>query len=91
MSQVAELARCLTDPDAAQSSGTGAALVFGHVTKDIEHDGEVAVQADGLPLDENDLGFASGMRQGLARGDRVLLLRSADRQHYDVLLTMEGG
>lgn len=91
MSQVAELARCLTDPDAAQSSGTGAALVFGHVTKDIEHDGEVAVQADGLPLDENDLGFAAGMRQGLARGDRVLLLRSADRQHYDVLLTMEGG
>lgn len=91
MSQVAELARCLTDPDAAQSSGTGAALVFGHVTKDIEHDGEVAVQADGLPLDENDLGFAAGMRQGLACGDRVLLLRSADRQHYDVLLTMEGG
>ncbi|MGO5029657.1 hypothetical protein [Candidatus Agathobaculum pullicola] len=62
MSQVAELARCLPDPDAAQSSGTGAALVFGHVTKDIEHDGEVAVQADGLSLDEDDLGFAAGMR-----------------------------
>lgn len=91
MSQVAELARCLPDPNAAKANGTGMVLMFGHVTKDIEHDGEVAVQADGLPLDEDDLGFAAGMRQGVARGDRVLLLRSADRQHYDVLLIMEGG
>ena len=91
MSQVVELARCLPDPDAAQSVGTGAALLFGSVTKDIEHDGEVAVQADGLPLTEDDLGFASGLRRGVSRGDRVLLLKSADGQHYDVLLIMEGG
>lgn len=89
MSALAELARELEN--SGGSSGTGAALVFGHVTKDIEHDGEVAVQADGLPLDEDDLGFAAGLRRGVTRGDRVLLLRSADRQHYDVLLTMEGG
>lgn len=91
MSQVAELARCLPDPNAAKANGTGMVLMFGHVTKDTQHDGEVAVQADGLPLDEDDLGFAAGLRQGVMRGDRVLLLRSADQQHYDVLLIMEGG
>ena len=90
MSQVAELARALDSPGAA-TSGTGMKLLFGHVTKDIQHDGEVAVQADDLPLTEDDLGFASGLRQGVERGDRVLLLRSADEQHYDVLLIMEGG
>ena len=89
MSALAELARALGN--GGGSTGTGAALMFGHVTKDIEHDGEVAVQADGLPLDEDDLGFAAGLRRGVTRGDRVLLLRSADRQHNDVLLTMEGG
>ena len=89
MSALAELARELEN--AGGSSGTGAVLMFGHITKDIEHDGEVAVQADDLPLDEDDLGFAEGLRQGVTRGDRVLLLRSADRQHYDVLLIMEGG
>lgn len=90
MSKVTELARHLTDPDAAQS-GAGAALLFGRVTKDVQHDGEVAVQADGLPLTEDDLGFASGLRRGVSRGDRVLLLKSADGQRYDVLLIMEGG
>nr|WP_300186980.1 hypothetical protein [uncultured Agathobaculum sp.] len=90
MSQVAELARAL-DSVRTASSGTDAALVFGHVTKDIMHDGEVAVQADDLPLTEDDLGFAEGLRRGVERGDRVLLLRSADEQHYDVLLIMEGG
>lgn len=90
MSQVAELARAL-DSVHTVSSGTDAALVFGHVTKDIMHDGEVAVQADDLPLTEDDLGFAEGLRRGVERGDRVLLLRSADEQHYDVLLIMEGG
>lgn len=89
MSALAELARALGN--GGGSTGTGAALVFGHVTKDTQHDGEVAVQADDLPLDEDDLGFAAGLRQSVTRGDRVLLLRSADRQHYDVLLTMEGG
>ena len=90
MSKLAELAREL-DGAGGASSGTGAALLFGRVTKDIEHDGEVAVQADGLPLTEDDLGFASGLRRGVSRGDRVLLLKSADGQHYDVLLIMEGG
>lgn len=89
MSALAELARELGN--GGGSSDMGAVLMFGHVTKDIENDGEVAVQADDLPLDEDDLGFAAGLRQGVARGDRVLLLRSADRQHYDVLLIMEGG
>ncbi len=89
MSALAELARELGN--GGGSSGTGAALVFGHVTKDTQHDGEVAIQADGLPLDEEDMGFAEGLRQSVTRGDRVLLLRSADGQHYDVLLTMEGG
>ena len=77
MSKIAELARELGGADTA-SSGTGAALLFGSVTKDIEHDGEVAVQADGL-------------RRGVSRGDRVLLLKSEDGQRYDVLLIMEGG
>lgn len=90
MSKIAELAREL-DGASAASSGMGAALLFGSVTKDIEHDGEVAVQADGLPLTEDDLGFASGLRRGVSRGDRVLLLKSADGQRYDVLLIMEGG
>lgn len=89
MSALAELARELGN--GGGSSGTGAALVFGHVTKDTQHDGEVAIQADGLPLDEDDLGFAAGLRQSVTRGDSVLLLRSADQQHYDVLLIMEGG
>lgn len=89
MSKIAELARELDG--AGSASGTGAALLFGSVTKDIEHDGEVAVQADGLPLTEDDLGFASGLRRGVSRGDRVLLLKSTDGQHYDVLLIMEGG
>lgn len=91
MSNVAELARWMASPDAAQASGMGTALVFGSVTQDYTHDGTVAVQADGLPLTEDDLGFAEGMRRGVERGDRVLLLRSADGQHYDVLLIMEGG
>ena len=90
MSKIAELAREL-DGASAASSGTGAVLLFGSVTKDIEHDGEVAVQADGLPLTEDDLGFASGLRRGVSRGDRVLLLKSVDGQRYDVLLKMEGG
>lgn len=89
MSALADLARELGN--GGGSSGAGAALVFGHVTKDIVHDGEVAVQADDLPLTEDDLGFAEGVRRGVERGDRVLLLRSADGQHYDMLLIMEGG
>ena len=45
MSALAELARELGN--GGGSSSTGATLVFGHVTKDTQHDGEVAVQADG--------------------------------------------
>lgn len=89
MSALTDLARELET--AGGSPGTGAALVFGRVTKDIQHDGMVAVQADGLLLDEDDLGFAQGLRRGVERGQRVLLLRSADQQHYDMLLIMEGG
>ncbi len=90
MSALGELARMLEDAD-TPSGGAGAALVFGCVTRDIEHDGTVAVQADGLPLEEDDLGFAVGLRRGVKRGQRVLLLRTASGQHYDVLLAMEGG
>ena len=49
----------------------------------------MAVQADGLPLEEDDLGFAAGLRRGLSRGQRVLLLRSDDGQSYYALLAME--
>lgn len=86
MSSVAELARELALAD--EASG-GSVLVYGVVTRDMETDREVAIQADGLPLDEQDLGFAAGLRQGVKRGDRVLLLRTADSQRYDVLLKME--
>ena len=51
--------------------------------------GELAMQADGLPLTEDDLGFASGLRRSLSRGERVLLLRSGDGQTYYALLAME--
>ena len=47
------------------------------------------MQADGLPLTEDDLGFASGLRRSLSRGQRVLLLRSGDGQTYYALLAME--
>ena len=82
MSNLAELASLLSEP-----SGTGGwTLTFGLVTRDYEHDGTVAVQADGLPLEEDDLGFAAGLRRGLSRGQRVLLLRSDDGQSYYALL-----
>ena len=77
MSALANLAALLPD---GSSDGNGGALVFGLVTKDYENDGELAMQADGLPLTEDDLGFASGLRRSLSRGQRVLLLRSGDGQ-----------
>ena len=86
MSALANLAALLPD---GSSDGNGGALVFGLVTKDYENDGELAIQADGLPLTEDDLGFASGLRRSLSRGQRVLLLRSADGQAYYALLAME--
>lgn len=86
MSALANLAALLPD---GSSDGNGGALVFGLVTKDYENDGEVAMQADGLPLTEDDLGFASGLRRSLSRGQRVLLLRSGDGQTYYALLAME--
>ena len=86
MSALANLAALLPD---GSSDGSGGALVFGLVTKDYENDGEVAMQADGLPLTEDDLSFASGLRRSLSRGQRVLLLRSADGQAYYALLAME--
>lgn len=86
MSALANLAALLPD---GSSDGNGGALVFGLVTKDYENDGEVAMQADGLPLTEDDLVFASGLHRGLSRGQRVLLLRSGDRQTYYALLAME--
>ena len=86
MSALANLAALLPD---GSSDGNGGALVFGLVTKDYEHDGTVALQADGIPLDEDDLVFASGLRRGLSRGQRVLLLRSGDGQTYYALLAME--
>lgn len=86
MSALANLAALLPD---GSSDGNGGALVFGLVTKDYENDGELAMQADGLPLTEDDLGFASGLRRSLSRGQRVLLLRSADGQAYYALLAME--
>ena len=86
MSALANLAALLPD---GSSDGNGGALVFGLVTKDYENDGELAMQADGLPLTEDDLGFASGLRRSLSRGQRVLLLRSADGQEYYALLAME--
>ena len=86
MSALANLAALLPD---GSSDGNGGALVFGLVTKDYENDGELAMQADGLPLTEDDLGFASGLRRSLSRGERVLLLRSGDRQTYYALLAME--
>ena len=86
MSALANLAALLPD---GSSDGNGGALVFGLVTKDYENDGELAMQADGLPLTEDDLGFASGLRQELKRGQRVLLLRSGDGQTYYALLAME--
>lgn len=86
MSALANLAALLPD---GSSDGNGGALVFGLVTKDYENDGELAMQADGLPLTEDDLVFASGLRQELKRGQRVLLLRSGDGQTYYALLAME--
>ncbi len=86
MSALANLAALLPD---GSSDGNGGALVFGLVTKDYENDGELAMQADGIPLDEDDLVFASGLRRGLSRGQRVLLLRSGDGQTYYALLAME--
>lgn len=86
MSALANLAALLPD---GSSDGNGGALVFGLVTKDYENDGELAMQADGLPLTEDDLNFASGLRRGLSRGQRVLLLRSGDGQTYYALLAME--
>ncbi len=86
MSALANLAALLPD---GSSDGNGGALVFGLVTKDYENDGELAMQADGLPLTEDDLGFASGLRRSLSRGQRVLLLRSGDGQTYYALLAME--
>lgn len=77
MSALANLAAMLPDKP---SGDPGGALVFGLVTKDYENDGELAMQADGLPLTEDDLGFASGLRRSLSRGQRVLLLRSGDGQ-----------
>lgn len=88
MSALSKLAGLL-DNTAGSAGGVGDALVFGLVTKDYEHDGEVAMQADGLPLTEDDLVFASGLRRGLSRGERVLLLRADDGQTYYALLTME--
>lgn len=86
MSALANLAALLPD---GSSDGNGGALVFGLVTKDYENDGELAMQADGMPLTEDDLGFASGLRRSLSRGQRVLLLRSGDGQTYYALLAME--
>lgn len=86
MSALAELAAMLLDRVSGPSGGTP---VFGLVTKDYEHDGTVAVQADGLPLTEDDLVFASGLRRELTRGQRVLLLRSGDGQIYYALRAME--
>lgn len=86
MSALTSLAAMLLDKTSGDSSG---ALVFGLVTKDYESNGTVAMQADGLPLDEDDLVFASGLRQELKRGQRVLLLRSGDGQTYYALLAME--
>lgn len=86
MSALAELAAMLLD---RASGSSGGALVFGLVTKDYENDGELAMQADGMPLTEDDLGFASGLRRSLSRGQRVLLLRSGDGQTYYALLAME--
>ncbi len=86
MSALAELAAMLLDRVSGSSGGTP---VFGLVTKDYEHDGTVAVQADGLPLTEDDLVFASGLRRELTRGQRVLLLRSGDGQTYYALRAME--
>ena len=86
MSALANLAALLPD---GSSDGNGGALVFGLVTKDYENDGELAMQADGLPLTEDDLGFASGLRRSLSRGERVLLLRTGDGQTYYALLAME--
>lgn len=86
MSALANLAALLPD---GSSDGNGGALVFGLVTKDYENDGELAMQADGLPLTEDDLGFASDLRRSLSRGQRVLLLRSGDGQTYYALLAME--
>lgn len=86
MSALANLAALLPD---GSSDGNGGALVFGLVTKDYENDGELAMQTDGLPLTEDDLSFATGLRRSLSRGERVLLLRSGDGQTYYALLAME--
>nr|WP_295947933.1 hypothetical protein [uncultured Agathobaculum sp.] len=86
MSALTSLAAMLPDKPSGDPSG---ALVFGLVTKDYESNGTVAMQADGLPLTEDDLVFASGLRQELKRGQRVLLLRSGDGQTYYALLAME--
>ena len=86
MSALAELAAMLLDKASGSSGGTP---VFGLVTKDYEHDGTVTVHADGLPLTEDDLVFASGLRRELTRGQRVLLLRSGDGQTYYALRAME--
>ena len=81
-----EIARLWDDSPA----DTGLALLTGRVTRDMEHDGEVQLQADGLTLDADDLIFASGLRAALQRGGRVLLARSSDGQAYYALLRLEG-
>ncbi|WNX85794.1 hypothetical protein RWV98_05865 [Agathobaculum sp. NTUH-O15-33] len=68
----------------------GGGLLGGVVTKDLEHDGAVVIQGDGLPLDGDDLLFAYGLRRELMRGDRVFMARSSDRQTYYVLVRLEG-
>lgn len=70
--------------------GSGGGLIGGVVIKDVIRDGEVGIQADGLPLDSDDLIFAYGLRQELTRGDRVFMARSKDRQTYYVLVRLEG-
>ena len=74
----------------SSAPAAGGGLIGGVVTKDVEHDGEVWIQGDGLPLDGDDLVFAHGLRRELTRGDRVFMARSPDRQTYYVLVRLEG-
>jgi len=89
MSALNQLAGMLgTSQGAAEQTG---GLLFGHVIKDMEHNGTVELQGDGhnLSIADGDLMFASGLRNAVKNGDRVLLLRSADYQIYYVLMRME--
>lgn len=72
------------------STGTGGGAALGKVVKDIEHDGEVWLQGDGMPLNGDDLVFADGLRKTLTRGDSVFMVRSANGQTYYVLTKLEG-